>query len=156
MKTSAGYSMYGRHQVFLSSISIPFKKGLASFDNVLVFKLTLNEHTRSFRNLSTWSLKWYWQLFYLSVSYLKYSACRNTIEQGKAKLFAISFFLQVFILFDEFHITEGLGQIGVFGVVSLPKKHFSRGNVLPLAVPNIVQITCNYLTDQTRMDFVIA
>ncbi len=31
----------------------------------------------------------------------------------------------LFILFDEFHITEGVGKFGLFEVVCLLKKHFS-------------------------------
>ncbi|XP_046658083.1 uncharacterized protein LOC124352593 [Daphnia pulicaria] len=44
----------------------------------------------------------------------------------------------------------------IIGFVGQRKKLFSRDNVSRLAVPNIVQLTCNFSTDLTKEDLAIA
>ena len=62
---------------------------------------------------------------------------------------------QVFFYIIYIHI-HTLRHSIFLGTVRLRKKHFLMGNILRLGVPNNVQITCNYLTDLTKEDFVIA
>jgi hypothetical protein len=81
---------------------------------------------------------------------LCWSIMRTTWFRGKVKTFIICSFFSLLNSF-KFDII-----LVIIGFVGQRKKLFSRDNVSRLAVPNIVQLTCNFSTDLTKEDLAIA